>query len=166
MTELAFLESTVTTCGYCNYTVFNEISLGYYFDNRNIAELMAMPVDRVASFLTDPDAGKMLECPRRIGLEYLTIARSTSSFSGGERQRVTLASLLDEANFDEPTKGLHGMEVTRLLTVINGLVERGVTVLVVEHNLDAMLAADWIIDLGANAGSREGHVCWFGIHDC
>ena len=162
VTELAFLESTVITCGYCNYTVFNEISLGYYFDNRNIAELMAMPVDQVASLFTDPDVGKMLECLRHVGLRYLTIGRSTSTLSGGERQRVKLASVLDEdvdmLILGEPTTGLHGMGVTRLLTVINGFVERGVIVLMVEHNLDAMLAADGIIDLGPDAGSRGGKV--------
>ena len=77
---------------------------------------------------------------------------------------MTLASLLDEANFGEPTTGLHGMDVTRLLTVINGFVERGVIVLMVEHNLDAMLAADWIIDLGPDAGSRGGKVMYAARH--
>lgn len=115
VTELAFLESTAMTCEVCNGTVFNEIALGYYFDNRNISELMAMPVDQVASFFTDPDAGKMLECLRHVGLRYLTIGRSTSILSGGERQRVKLASVLDEdvdiLILAEPTTGLHGIPV-------------------------------------------------------
>ncbi|GFE97466.1 hypothetical protein DmGdi_25390 [Gluconobacter sp. Gdi] len=88
---------------------------------------MTRPVDQVASFFTEPDDGKILECLRHVGLGYLTIGRSTSILSGGggERQRVKLASLLDEdvdiLNFGEPTTGLHGMDVTRLLTVITDL---------------------------------------------
>jgi len=73
------------TCEACNGTGFNEIALGYYFNNRNIAKLMAMPVDQVASLFVDPDAGKMLECLRRVGLRYLTIGRSTSILCRGRK---------------------------------------------------------------------------------
>ncbi|AFW02640.1 excinuclease ABC subunit A [Gluconobacter oxydans] len=168
VTELAFLDSTEMTCEACNGTGFNETALGYRFEYQSIADILTMSVDQAAVFLAgyDKDSAKALDRLRHVGLGYLTIGRSTSTLSGGERQRVKLATLLDEdvdvLILDEPTTGLHGMDVTRLLAVISGLVDRDVTVLMVEHNLDAMLASDWIIDLGPDAGAGGGRVMYAG----
>lgn len=168
VTELAFLDSTEITCEACNGTGFNKTALGYHFEDQNIADVLGMSVDQAILFLKnhDQDSVKTLERLQHVGLGYLTIGRSTSTLSGGERQRVKLAALLDEdvdiLILDEPTTGLHGTDVTRLLGIINKLVDRGVTVLMVEHNLDAMLAADWIIDLGPGAGTQGGSVMYAG----
>ncbi|GAN59388.1 excinuclease ABC subunit A [Acetobacter cibinongensis] len=168
VTELAFLDSTEMTCEVCHGTGFNAKALGYRFDGQMIADVLAMSVDQAVHFLKnhDQESAETLERLQHVGLGYLTIGRSTSTLSGGERQRVKLAALLDEdvdiLILDEPTTGLHGSDVTRLLGIIKTLVERGVTVLMVEHNLDAMLAADWIIDLGPGAGTQGGKVMYAG----
>ncbi|GBR55380.1 ABC transporter related protein [Neokomagataea thailandica NBRC 106555] len=168
VTELAFLDSTETDCEACSGSGFNQTALGFHFGGYNIADILSMSAKRAADFLAPhaPDAAIVLGRLTRVGLGHLAIGRSTASLSGGERQRLKLSSLLDDdidtLILDEPTTGLHGSDVTRLLALFQGLVGQGKTVVMVEHNLDAMLAADWIVDLGPEAGSGGGQVMYTG----
>ncbi|WP_236840196.1 ATP-binding cassette domain-containing protein [Brenneria goodwinii] len=114
----------------------------------------------------DLPIGSALTRLSRVGLGHLSIGRATATLSGGERQRLKLASRLEDKLdiliLDEPTTGLHGNDITLFLALVRSLVKQGVTVIMVEHALDAMLAADWIIDLGPEAGNAGGQVMFAG----
>jgi excinuclease ABC subunit A len=136
------------------------------YHGRNIHDVLAMTIDDASRFFADhPRVGARLAALRSVGLGYLQLGQPTSTLSGGEAQRLKLASFLDPANvgrrllvFDEPTTGLHLSDIARLVAVLHELVDRGNTVLVVEHNLDFVAAADWIVDLGPEGGARGGEV--------
>lgn len=168
VTELAFLDSTETVCEACGGSGFNETALSYRLDNHTIAEILDMPASRAAGFFSSRTAeiATLFEQLDHVGLGHLAIGRATATLSGGERQRVKLATRLGETPdtliLDEPTTGLHGADVSRLLALLDTLVEQGKTVVMVEHNLDAMLAADWIVDLGPEAGGDGGQIMYSG----
>lgn len=168
ITELAFLDSTETECEACGGTGYNDTALGYKLNGNTIAEVVAMSAASAKAFFKDQEASLLhaLDRLEEVGLSHLLIGRATSTLSGGERQRVKLAMTLDtDAGtliLDEPTTGLHGLDVKRLLILIGRLVDRGMTIVAVEHNMDAMLAADWIIDMGPGAGADGGAVVYSG----
>ncbi|HAT1583540.1 TPA: ATP-binding cassette domain-containing protein [Raoultella ornithinolytica] len=167
-TELAFLESTSAICEACEGTGYNSTALSYLFKGKNIAETLAMPVSDALQFIGNHNSeiNTILQRLEMVGLGYISTGRASNTLSGGERQRVKLATLLNENNdiliLDEPTTGLHGLDVIHLLDLFHKLVDRGTTVIAVEHNLDSMLSADWIVDLGPGAGDNGGQLMYSG----
>jgi excinuclease ABC subunit A len=164
--EMSFLPDLYVTCPVCHGQRFNEQTLSIKYKDRSIAEVLAMSIDEAAAFFDSfPAANRMLMSLQRVGLGYLTLGQSSTTLSGGEAQRIKLASELartDTGNtlylLDEPTTGLHFDDVRRLLDVLHGLVDLGNTVIVIEHNLDVLKSADWIIDLGPEGGEAGGYI--------
>jgi len=168
ITELAFLDSTEIECEACGATGDNDTALSYRLDGQSIAQVLALPAAGAKAILGPLDAniGAALHSLEEMGLGHLTIGRPTPTLSGGERQRVRLAMTLRTGAatlvLDEPTTGPHGLDVERLLALLGRLVDGGTTVIAVEHNLDAMLAADWIIDMRPGAGEDGGEIVYNG----
>ena len=165
-TGLAFLEPVKVVCEECGGKRFKEEVLQYKVKDKNIADVLAMTVEQAWEFFTDKAIREKLDTLRRVGLDYLTLGQPLSTLSGGECQRIKLAGQLYKQRavyvMDEPTTGLHMSDVGRLLRIINDLVEQGNTVIVIEHNLDVIKAADWVIDLGPEGGARGGRVVFSG----
>ncbi len=168
ITELAFLDSTEAICEACQGSGFNQTALSWHLKGKNIAEVLALSVEDAADFFKQDNA---IVAPinqlDQVGLGHLSLGRNTLSLSGGERQRVKLAAQLDRPPslliMDEPTSGLHGQDVHHLLSLLNKMVDTGTTIIMVEHHLDAMLAADWIIDLGPGPGKHGGRLIYNGL---
>jgi excinuclease ABC subunit A len=164
--EMSFLPDLYVTCSVCKGKRFNEQTLSVTYKDRSIADVLAMSVaDAVPFFENFPVASRMLASLQQVGLGYLTLGQSSTTLSGGEAQRIKLATELarvDTGNtlylLDEPTTGLHFDDIRRLLKVLNRLVELGNTVIVIEHNLDVIKCADWVIDLGPEGGDAGGYI--------
>jgi excinuclease ABC subunit A len=164
--ELLFLPGTYAPCPTCRGARYNVETLEVAYRGKNIAEVLAMSVDEAAKFLADlPAASRSLETLRDVGLGYLRLGQPATELSGGEAQRIKLATELQRARrghtlylLDEPTAGLHPEDVALLLRQLHRLVAAGNTVVLVEHDLDAIATADWIIDLGPGGGDRGGTV--------
>jgi len=180
--SMDFLPDVFMTCEDCGGTRYREAVLACRVDGRHIADVLDMTVEEAGRFVGAIGAAgsakvpaglpAMLEALQTIGLGYVRLGQSVRSLSGGERQRLTLAPALvggrrDPALylFDEPTRGLHPDDVERLLGVFDGLVAAGHTLVVVEHNLDVIRAADWVIDLGPEGGTGGGRVVAAGTPD-
>jgi excinuclease ABC subunit A len=150
----------------CEGKRFNRQTLEIRYRERSIADVLDMPVDEAAGFFENfQTISRLLGGLREVGLGYMAIGQPSTTLSGGEAQRIKLAAELSRVDtgktmyvLDEPTTGLHFDDVRKLLLVLGRLVDLGNTVLVVEHNLDVMKAADWIIDLGPEGGADGGHV--------
>ena len=165
--DMHFMADVDVICDTCNGRRFNDQVLAVRYRDRNINEVLHMTVDDAREFFGDraPLRSK-LDCLRSVGLGYLSLGQSTSTLSGGEAQRLKLAAFLSEEAgsrgslfiFDEPTTGLHLKDVRTLIVVLDGLVERGHSVLVIEHHTDFISHADHIIDLGPEGGDRGGSV--------
>lgn len=168
--ELNYLPDAYAECSECDGARFNAQTLGIRFRNRNLAEVLTMRIDEAADFFEMiPGIRRILETLIDVGLSYLQLGQSSLTLSGGEAQRVKLATELckggeDRVLFvlDEPTTGLHPVDVQRLIRLLKKLIAQGHSVLVVEHNLDVIRAADWIIDLGPGGGMEGGEVVWTG----
>ena len=164
--EMHFMADLTVSCDACNGTRFKPQVLEIRYRGRSINDVLAMTVDDARLFFADqPRVGQRLASLVAVGLGYLRLGQPTSTLSGGEAQRLKLASFVDPAEtgcrlliFDEPTTGLHLSDVARLVEVLHEIVARGNTVLVVEHNLDFIACADWVVDLGPDGGSRGGEV--------
>jgi excinuclease ABC subunit A len=164
--EMHFLPDVFVKCDVCKGSRYNRETLEVRFKNRTIAELLDMTVDdAVQLFDAHPRIRTMLECVRNVGLGYMQLGQSSTTLSGGEAQRVKLATELGTPSstrtlyvLDEPTTGLHFADVDRLLSVLNRLADAGHTLVVIEHNLDVVKCADWIVDLGPEGGERGGTV--------
>lgn len=174
-TELAFLGNAEAECEACKGSGYNPTALSYRYQNKSIAEVMQLTVSQALAFFNgDTKVTEPLARMQQVGAGYLTIGRSTSTLSGGERQRVKLSTVIAQKEMilvlDEPTTGLHGQDVQHFLSLLQQLVDNGTTLIVVEHNLDVMLNADWIIDLGPKAGDEGGEIVYSGpaeaIVDC
>ncbi len=164
--EMHFLPDVYVPCEVCKGARYNRDTLDITFKGKSIAEVLDMPVaEAVDFFANQPSIGRYMQTLRDVGLGYVRLGQSAPTLSGGEAQRVKLATELAKRStghtiylLDEPTTGLHFEDVKRLLTVLSRLVDQGNTVLVIEHNLDVIKTADWIIDLGPEGGSGGGMV--------
>jgi excinuclease ABC subunit A len=164
--EMHFLPDVYVPCEVCKGKRYNRETLEVRFRGANIADVLEMTVeDALAFFENQPRIRQKLETLMDVGLGYIHLGQSATTLSGGEAQRVKLASELSKRDtgrtlyiLDEPTTGLHFEDVRLLLKVLHRLVDKGNTVLVIEHNLDVVKTADWIIDLGPEGGARGGAV--------
>ena len=173
---MQFMADIVLTCEHCGGKRFNEDVLEVKYRDRSIYDVLEMTVDEAMEFFACDDTAnnrkvlEILKTLQDVGLGYIKLGQSTSTLSGGEIQRVKLASFLMKDNntgstlfvFDEPTTGLHFHDINKLLAAFNALIERGNTIVVVEHNMDVIKCADWVIDLGPEAGDAGGHLVFEG----
>ena len=161
-TELAFLDEVKTPCEVCGGKRFKDEVLGYLLNGKSITDVLAMSVEQALGFFTIQEIVSRLQAMSDVGLNYLTLGQPLSTLSGGECQRLKLAAELHKKGsmyvLDEPTTGLHMSDIGHLLQVINRLVDTGNTVIVIEHNLDVIKAADHVIDLGPEGGERGGEI--------
>ncbi|MDR0337277.1 MAG: hypothetical protein LBI18_09325 [Planctomycetaceae bacterium] len=166
-----FLNDFYSVCPICNGQRFNRQTLDVKYKGKSISDVLEMPIDEAVTFFENiPQIDRVLRSFQRVGLGYLPLGQSSSMLSGGEAQRVKLATELAKTEtgktlyiLDEPTTGLHSGDIKRLLDVLLGLVEHGNTVIVIEHNFAIIRSADWIIDLGPGAGIRGGFITATGI---
>jgi excinuclease ABC subunit A len=164
--EMHFLPDVYVPCEVCKGKRYNRETLEVRFRGMNIADVLEMTVeDATAFFENQPRIHQKLQTLMDVGLGYIHLGQSATTLSGGEAQRVKLATELSKRDtgrtfyiLDEPTTGLHFEDVRLLLEVLHRLVDRGNTVLVIEHNLDVIKTADWIIDLGPEGGDRGGDI--------
>ncbi len=164
--EMHFLPDVYVPCEVCKGARYNRDTLDITFKGKNIAEVLDMPVSEAVDFFANqPAIGRHMQTLLDVGLGYVRLGQPAPTLSGGEAQRVKLASELAKRStghtiylLDEPTTGLHFDDVRRLLTVLSRLVDQGNTVLIIEHNLDVIKTADWLIDLGPEGGSGGGLV--------
>ncbi len=165
-TELGFLDGAKTPCEICEGKRFKDEVLGYKLDGKSITDILEMTVEQALGFINIPKITKRLQSMSDVGLDYLTLGQPLSTLSGGECQRIKLASELHKKGsiyvMDEPTTGLHMSDISHLLGMMNRLVDSGNTLIVIEHNLDVIRNADWIIDMGPEGGSKGGQVMFEG----
>ncbi|MFC4779007.1 ATP-binding cassette domain-containing protein [Paenibacillus sp. GCM10023252] len=166
-TDLAFLDSVKLPCEVCGGRRFKEEVLAYQLNGKSIADVLEMTVEQALEFFTIKEVVRKLQAMHDVGLSYITLGQPLSTLSGGECQRIKLASELHKKGsiyvMDEPTTGLHMSDIGHLLDIMNRLVDAGNTVIVIEHNLEVISQADWIIDMGPDGGSRGGQVVFEGI---
>ncbi|MEA2489152.1 MAG: excinuclease subunit [Acidobacteriota bacterium] len=166
MVELLFLPSVYAPCPTCHGARYNAKTLEIHYRDRNIADVLGMTVDAAWEFFADePHIHRSLHVLREVGLGYIRLGQPATELSGGEAQRIKLATELQRMGrgntlyiLDEPTTGLHPSDVERLMTQLDGLVEAGNTVIVVEHDMRVVAGSDWIIDIGPGAGEEGGRV--------
>ena len=166
-----FMLGQSTVCGACQGRRFNDDVLGYKLGGKNIADVLELPAEDALDYLQDPDvkitaAAKIAQRFIDVGLGYVRLGQPLTTLSGGERQRLKLVTSLgkpaDIYVMDEPTTGLHIADVARLVNLLNEMVDDGITVIVIEHDLDSVAASDWVIDIGPGAGSAGGTVVFEG----
>ena len=168
--EMNFLPDVYITCEECGGKRYNQQALEIHYKEKTIADVLEMTVDEAKIFFANlPQIHKKLETLSQVGLGYMCLGQNATTLSGGEAQRIKLATELSRAStgrtlylLDEPTTGLHFADTKRLITVLNKLVDKGNTVVVIEHNLDMVKTADWLIDLGPEGGDKGGQVVAIG----
>lgn len=166
MVELLFLPSVYAPCTVCRGARYNSKTLEVTYRDKNIAEVLDMTVDEAWTFFDrEPAIHRALDVIREVGLGYLRLGQSATELSGGEAQRIKLATELQRPQhgdtlyiLDEPTTGLHPSDVRKLMKQLNGLVDAGNTVIVVEHDMHVVASSDWVIDIGPGAGDEGGQV--------
>jgi excinuclease ABC subunit A len=164
--ELLFLASVYTPCPTCHGARYNAKTLEIKYAGKSIADVLAMTVDAAWQFFEgEPQIARSLSVLREVGLGYLRLGQAATELSGGEAQRIKLATELQRIQrgttlyiLDEPTTGLHPSDVEKLIAQLDGLVEAGNTVVVVEHEMRVVAGADWVIDIGPGAGEDGGDV--------
>ncbi|HCR72323.1 MAG TPA: thiamine ABC transporter permease [Anaerolineae bacterium] len=165
-TDLAFLSEAKLPCEVCEGKRFKDEVLKYKFNGKNISEVLSMNVAQALEYFEIKEVKRILQAMSDVGLDYLSLGQPLSTLSGGECQRIKLASELHKKGsiyiMDEPTTGLHMSDIGHLLEVMNRLVDTGNTVIVIEHNLHVIKNADWIIDMGPEGGSKGGEVIFTG----
>lgn len=166
-TELVFMDPVTTVCEYCNGTRYSDEALQYTYKGKTIVDVLAMSVEEAIPFFCDNrKISRMLEALLEVGLPYISLGQPLSTFSGGERQRVKLAQNIRKKGniyvLDEPTTGLHPSDIVKVMEILEGIVDRGNTVIVIEHNTDVMKLADYIIDVGPDGGTRGGQIVFEG----
>jgi excinuclease ABC subunit A len=163
---MQFLSDVYVECGECEGKRYNKEALEIHYRAKNISDVLDMTVEEAYIFFSDvPAIADKLRILRDVGLGYVELGQSATTLSGGEAQRIKLATELSRRNtgktlyiLDEPTTGLHFADIKRLLHILNQLVDKGNTVLIIEHNLDVIKSADWIIDLGPEGGKYGGEL--------
>ena len=168
--EMVFLPDVYVPCELCKGKRYNRETLDVKYKGKNIAEVLEMTIDDACEFFKPiPKIYRKLETLQQVGLGYIRMGQPATTLSGGEAQRMKLASELSKRStgrtiyiLDEPTTGLHFEDVRRLLTVLQKLIETGNTVLVIEHNLDVIKTADYLIDMGPEGGNAGGEVVAYG----
>ncbi|WP_330746004.1 excinuclease ABC subunit UvrA [Chryseobacterium sp. CP-77] len=164
--DLAFMDDIEQPCEVCGGSGFDPDVLQYAYSGKTIAEVMSMTVSEAADFFKEELVLRNFDLLIQLGLDYLTLGQRLDSFSGGERQRLKLTRELKNTNqiiiLDEPSTGLHPSDTQKLLTFFNGLADQNNTLIVIEHNLDIISQADWIIDMGPGAGKFGGEVLFEG----
>jgi excinuclease UvrABC ATPase subunit len=165
-TELGFMAEVASVCEACEGRRFIDAVLDYRLRGRNIVEVLAMPVEEERGFFTERPVRAMLDRLADVGLGYIALGQELDTLSGGERQRLRLAIEMSGDTevyvLDEPTTGLHMQDVDNLIALLDRLVDGGRTVIVIEHNLDVVARADWVIDLGVGGGHDGGRVVFEG----
>lgn len=165
-TDLGFLDSVKLPCEVCGGRRFKEEVLAYKLNGKSIAEVLEMTVEQALEFFQLKEVVRKIQAMSDVGLNYITLGQPLSTLSGGECQRIKLASELHKKGsiyvMDEPTTGLHMSDIGHLMEIMNRLVDAGNTVIVIEHNLDVISQADWIIDMGPDGGSKGGEVIFEG----
>tara|TARA_A100001011_G_scaffold174374_2_gene183075 strand:+ start:8756 stop:11587 length:2832 start_codon:yes stop_codon:yes gene_type:complete len=169
--EMHFLPDVYVVCEVCKGLRYNRETLEIKFKDKNIADVLGMTVDEAFNFFENiPQINRRLQTLKDVGLGYIRLGQQATTLSGGEAQRVKLSSELSRIGtgrtiyiLDEPTTGLHFEDVKMLLKVLNRLVDKGNTVIIIEHNLDVIKMADWIIDLGPEGGHKGGELVTQGL---
>lgn len=168
ITNMAFMDPVVQECEMCHGKRYNDEALSYKYHSKDINEVLTMPIEAAIPFFTDvAEIHHKLMNMQKVGLDYLTLGQPLTTLSGGELQRLKLAVQLNKTGtvylLDEPTAGLHMKDVAKLLTLFDELVNAGNTLIIVEHNLEVISQADWLIDVGPDAGIYGGQILFSGI---
>ena len=161
-----FLPDVYVECDVCHGKRYNREALEILYKGKTISDVLEMTVEQAAEFFENiPAISRKLQTICDVGLGYITLGQPATTFSGGEAQRIKLATELSRVStgktmyiLDEPTTGLHGADVKRLLEILNRLVDGGNSMVIIEHNLDVVKSADWIIDMGPEGGAGGGQV--------
>lgn len=165
-TDLAMLDGVALPCEVCQGRRFKDAVLAYHFHGKSIADVLDLTIREALEFFKLPAVTTKLQALSDVGLDYLTLGQPLSTLSGGECQRIKLASELHKQGsvyvLDEPTTGLHMSHITHLIAIMDRLVKSGNTVIVIEHNLDIISSADWIIDMGPEGGNKGGKIIFEG----
>ena len=166
-TELVFMEPVTTVCEYCNGSRYSEEALQHRYKGKTIVEVLAMSVEEALTFFVgNKKISDKLHALMEVGLPYISLGQPLSTFSGGERQRVKLAQNIKKKGniyiLDEPTTGLHAADIEKVVEILESIVDRGNTVIVIEHNTDVMKLADYIIDVGPDGGTKGGEIVFTG----
>jgi excinuclease UvrABC ATPase subunit len=165
-TDLSFFDSVKSPCEICRGKRFKDEVLAYKLKGKSIADVLELTVLEALEHFEQPEILRKLQAMADVGLTYLKLGQPLNTLSGGECQRIKLASELHKEGsiyvMDEPTTGLHMSDTAHLLEIINRLVDGGNTVIVIEHNMDVVRNADWVIDMGPEGGSRGGQVIFEG----
>ncbi|MUG44437.1 ATP-binding cassette domain-containing protein [Paenibacillus woosongensis] len=165
--DVAFADPVTIPCEACAGTRYSDEALSYRYQDKNIVEILGLTVDEAMTYFQMSKIIKRVSTLKDVGLGYLTLGQTTSSLSGGEIQRLKLASHLQKEGqiylLDEPSLGLHTKDNGRLLDVFQTLVNRGNSVIIIEHNLDFIAASDWVIELGPGGGKQGGHIIFEGV---
>jgi excinuclease ABC subunit A len=164
--EMNFLPDVYVPCEVCHGARYNRETLEVHYKGKSISEVLDMPIEEALGFFEAvPAIARHLRTLNDVGLGYVRLGQSAPTLSGGEAQRVKLASELQKRStgrtvyvLDEPTTGLHFEDISKLITVLSGLVDKGNTVIVIEHNLDVIKTADWVVDMGPEGGNGGGLV--------
>lgn len=164
---MAFADSVEVVCEECGGHRYNQTALNYRYQDLTIEDVMNLTIEEALTFFaTNHKICKSLSIMIEVGLNYLTLGQPTNTLSGGEIQRLKLASKLQETGqifvLDEPSTGLHDKDVEQLLTLLKRLVKQDNTVIIIEHRLELITQADWIIDLGPGGGQMGGNILFEG----
>ena len=164
--EMNFLPDVEVHCKDCNGKRYNRETLEVRFKGKSISDVLDLTVDQAVNFFKHiPSIYRKIQTLKDVGLGYMSLGQSATTLSGGEAQRIKLASELSKRNtgntfyiLDEPTTGLHFHDINQLLKIISKLRDRGNTIIIIEHNLDVIKTADWIIDMGPEGGINGGQI--------
>lgn len=167
VSDMAFMESIETVCDVCHGTRYNTDTLQYTYNGKNIAEVMDFSIDEALQFFKGQPFESQLQALQDVGLGYLHLNQSMTTLSGGELQRIKLADQLHCRGeifiLDEPTDGLHLDDIRKLMKLFNKMTDAGNTLILIEHSLDVMKEADYIIELGPGGGDEGGHLLFQGV---
>lgn len=167
ITEMAFMDPIIQECELCHGKRYSQEALQYTYHDKDISEVLNLSINDTLEFFKDvPDIYKKVSLLHQVGLGYLNLSQSMTTLSGGEVQRVKLAMELNHTGriyfLDEPTTGLHLQDTQQLIDLFEGLVDKGNTLILIEHNLKLISRADWLVDMGPDAGKFGGQVCFEG----